>query len=144
MGKKYLESLSSADETSDDSSPFQHSCNNDDDDDEIMPHITNDDICGLLTPLGIGPKQAVLKLQGKAGTGKSHIMRGLLALEKGWLRERTIMNVTITGIAAVNVKGVTIDSLLCQKNSAFYNKVNRLSLIKTHNTLIIITSLLLM
>jgi hypothetical protein len=143
MGKKYLESLSSADETSDDSSPFQHSCNNDDDDDEIMPHITNDDICGLLTPLGIGPKQAVLKLQGKAGTGKSHIMRGLLALEKGWLRERTIMNVTITGIAAVNVKGVTIDSLLCQKNSAFYNKVNRLSLIKTHNTLIIITSLLL-
>jgi hypothetical protein len=123
MGKKYLESLSSEDETSDDSSPFHQPSSHDSDDEDVPLNTTNEDHCGLI-PLGIGPKQAVLKLQGKAGTGKSHIMRGLLALEKGWLRERTIMNVTITGIAAVNVKGVTIDSLLCQKNPAFYNKVN--------------------
>jgi hypothetical protein len=74
--------------------------------------------------LRLGPNQAVLQLQGKGGSGKSYIVRGLQALEKGWLREQTIAIVTITGVAAVNVNGITIESLFYQKKKDYYLKVH--------------------
>jgi hypothetical protein len=74
--------------------------------------------------LRLGPNQAVLQLHGKGGSGKSYIVRGLQALEKGWLREQTIAIVTITGVAAVNVNGITIESLFYQKKKDYYMKVN--------------------
>jgi hypothetical protein len=130
MGKGYLRSLSSADVAT----PNHHSVAEEDydsDHEEKAPFMH--DTLEFET-LRLGPDQAVLQLQGKGGSGKSYIVRGLQALEKGWLREQTIAIVTITGVAAVNVNGITIESLFYQKNKDYYKKVNhRLITLYKHN-----------
>jgi hypothetical protein len=121
MARGYLQSLSYKDVTPE--HPYNTEGDPDCEDDDRK--AVSREIKSFET-LRIGPRQAVLKLQGKAGTGKSFIIRGLLALEKGWLREKTILIVTITGVAAVNVNGVTIESLLHLTNDDFYKKVHYL------------------
>ena len=63
-----------------------------------------------------------LLLHGIGGSGKSYVIRAILGIAKSWLREGSVVTTCISGVAAVNVSGYTVASLLhCRKS--FFEKV---------------------
>ncbi len=60
--------------------------------------------------------QQLLLLHGMGGTGKSYIIQGLLAVATSWGRPNSVGTFATTGVAAINVLGETIASLLFYYN----------------------------
>ena len=58
------------------------------------------------------PSQVICYLGGAGGTGKSRVVKSLLALQQSWGQDGRIQVTAPTGIAAVLIEGVTIHSLL--------------------------------
>ena len=58
-------------------------------------------------------------LHGVGGSGKSYVIRSLLALAESWMRQGSIITSAISGVAAANVSGHTIAFLLNCKKSFF-------------------------
>ena len=66
--------------------------------------------------------QRLAHLHGMGGTGKSHIIQGLLALARSWSRPNAIGTFAITGVAAINVSGETFARLTC-----YFEKTNKIT-----------------
>ena len=62
--------------------------------------------------LAVARYQQLLLLHGMGGSGKSYIIQGLLALAITWGRPSSVGTFALTGVAAINVLGETIASLL--------------------------------
>ena len=60
--------------------------------------------------------QAFGVIQGLAGSGKSYVINSWKALALSWGQEYAVQCTCPTGIAASNILGKTIDSLLCSGN----------------------------
>jgi len=58
------------------------------------------------------PEQIVCYLGGAGGTGKSRVIKALLALQESWGQDGRIQVCSPTGIATVLIDGITIHSLL--------------------------------
>jgi hypothetical protein len=67
--------------------------------------------------------QSFLFIHGLGGSGKSVFIRALLALAASWLRPASVLTSAPTGVAAVNVAGYTVWSLI-KKRKDFFNQVN--------------------
>jgi hypothetical protein len=66
--------------------------------------------------------QSFLFIHGLGGSGKSVFIRALLALATSWLRPGSVLTCAPTGVAAVNVAGYTLASLI-GKRISFFDKV---------------------
>ena len=54
---------------------------------------------------------------GAGGTGKSRVVSCLIAFTKSWNRPNSIVTVAVTGKAASNIQGATIDALFVKAKS---------------------------
>ena len=62
------------------------------------------------------PCNMAMILHGVGGSGKSYVIRSLLALAASWMRQRAIITSAISGVTTANVSGHRIASLLNCKN----------------------------
>jgi AAA domain len=88
----------------------------------LRAFMDNDD-AERLTDEVIQAHQAVALIQGLAGSGKSYVVFGWIALSTSWGHPNAVMTCAISGIAAVNVQGRTIASITCRTSEKSRQKM---------------------
>ena len=106
------------------------------------PEATDDVIANALTAITTSAAdlerlkhQVLLFLHGMGGSGKSLTIRALIALALSWEKPKAVLTACKSGVAAVNVDGCTMDSLM-YKPAAFFHQVRLYTSVSLRDTFV--------